>query len=75
MEAAGLFDLWWSRAVANPTRCLDEARVRPANPRLSLNGLVGAFVVLGFGGMLSAFVYLNEIMFFRIAVFERNARR
>lgn len=65
MEAAGLFDLWWKRIAADSTHCLDEARLKPANPRLSLKGLVGAFVILGFGEIVSFFIYLSEILIFR----------
>lgn len=64
MEAAGLHDLWFRWSMSDPTRCLDEARARPVNPRLNLKGLVGAFVVLGFGAVLSVLGYLNEILFF-----------
>lgn len=59
---AGFVDLWFSRNVADASRCLNPLRdVSSEKPRLTLGGLSGAFVVLAFGFALSTLSFCVEL--------------
>lgn len=63
LNAFGLIEYWMKFHVASPRQCLDTItrhNKQSANPRLSLKNLTGAFVILGFGCMISFLVFVIE---------------
>ena len=71
MEAAGLLGYWWNQVSADPTYCLNKIQQEMSNTkknekesikRLTLKGLSGAFVVLGFGYSLAIAAFIIEIV-------------
>ena len=71
MEAFGLLDAWWKpHSSRDPTHCLtmirqqlqssDKVKNRNKNSRLTLNNSSGAFIVLGFGYLVSILVFILE---------------
>ena len=61
MNAFGLVDHWIASNRANPHQCLKQiGQKQSTHPRLSLNNLTGAFVVLLGGWGASLFVFMVE---------------
>ena len=61
MNEFGLIDHWVASNRANPHQCLKQiTQKQSTHPRLSLNNLMGAFVVLLVGLGASLFVFMTE---------------
>ncbi|KAK4012993.1 hypothetical protein OUZ56_025240 [Daphnia magna] len=54
---AGFVDLWFSRNMADASRCLNQRDVTSEKQRVTLGGLSGAFLALGFGYASSENLY------------------
>ncbi len=67
MNEAGLINYWTSKSIVyDPRRCLQmqthAGRILFKRPRLTLNGLSGAFLILGAGVILSSFSFVAEFL-------------
>lgn len=62
---AGFVDLWFSRNMADASRCLNQRDVTSEKQRVTLGGLSGAFLALGFGYGLSILSFFGEFIFRR----------
>lgn len=68
MEAAGLLELWWRIHAADPTYCfrkiekeIDDKKTEDSKKPLTLKGLSGAFLVIGFGYSLAIATFFVEL--------------
>lgn len=68
MREVGLIDLWLKKFQPNVRKCLlgDNASTMKKHKQLGLENVMGAFVVLAVGSLVSVVVFVSEkIIFYR----------